>query len=146
MGASFEIPENVIRNLSKLLQVTDLAEIEISMSGMTVRVRAKEGRAIAFSSGQEILSTHGSTQKIVGSELHIIRSPFVGMFYRASSPKNPPFVESNQQVSKGQVLCIVEAMKVMNEIQSDTLGIVEKVFVENGSPVEFNTPLFGIRQ
>jgi len=74
----------------------------------------------------------------------VITSPFVGTFYRASSPDAPPFVELGQTVRKGQTLCIVEAMKLMNEIESEVGGKVAEIFVENGQPVEFGEPLFRI--
>lgn len=74
----------------------------------------------------------------------VITSPFVGTFYRAPSPESPPFVEVNALVKKGQVLCIVEAMKLMNEIESEIDGKVVEIFVENGHTVEFGQPLFRI--
>jgi acetyl-CoA carboxylase biotin carboxyl carrier protein len=74
-----------------------------------------------------------------------ITSPFVGTFYRSPSPEAPAFVEVGTRVRKGQVLCIVEAMKLMNEIESDVDGTVVAVLAENGQPVEFGEPLFQIR-
>jgi len=71
-----------------------------------------------------------------------VKSPLVGTFYRAPSPTSPPFVELGQKVKKGDVLCIIEAMKVMNEIKSDYDGIVKEILVENGKPVEFGQVLF----
>jgi len=78
-------------------------------------------------------------------ELHLIKSPIVGTFYRAASPTAEPFVRVGSQVEVGTVLCIIEAMKLMNDIASDVAGEVVKIFVENGQPVEFGQPLFGIR-
>lgn len=74
--------------------------------------------------------------------LHSISSPMVGMFYRAPNPDSPAFVEESDVVSVGQTLCIIEAMKIMNEIEADIKGRVVRVLVENGNPVEYNTPLF----
>jgi acetyl-CoA carboxylase biotin carboxyl carrier protein len=74
----------------------------------------------------------------------VITSPFVGTFYRASSPETPPFVDVGSVVRKGQVLCIVEAMKLMNEIESEVAGKVAEVFAQNGHAVEFGEPLFRI--
>jgi acetyl-CoA carboxylase biotin carboxyl carrier protein len=71
-----------------------------------------------------------------------VNSPFVGTFYRAASPDNPPFVEVGQVVKKGQVLCIVEAMKLMNEIEAEQPGRLTEVLIQNGSPVEYGEPLF----
>lgn len=77
--------------------------------------------------------------------LEVVRSPIVGTFYEAPSPGAPPFVKVGDQVSVGQVLCIVEAMKLMNEIESDFAGVIVKKFVENAQPVEYGQPLFAIR-
>lgn len=77
--------------------------------------------------------------------LHIIRSPIVGTFYQAASPGAPPFVKVGDKVALGQVLCIIEAMKLMNEIESDFAGELVKTFVTNAQPVEYGQPLFTIR-
>jgi acetyl-CoA carboxylase biotin carboxyl carrier protein len=74
----------------------------------------------------------------------VVNSPFVGTFYRAPSPESPPFVDVGAKVKKGQTLCIVEAMKLMNEIESETDGTVAEIFVQNATPVEFGEPLFRI--
>ncbi|MEM7350559.1 MAG: acetyl-CoA carboxylase biotin carboxyl carrier protein [Acidobacteriota bacterium] len=76
---------------------------------------------------------------------HILNSPIVGTFYRAPNPDSPAFAEVGDRVSTGQVLCIVEAMKLMNEIESDVAGEVVKVYVENAQPVEYGEPLFAIK-
>jgi acetyl-CoA carboxylase biotin carboxyl carrier protein len=77
--------------------------------------------------------------------LHIVRSPIVGTFYESPSPGSPPFVKPGDMVSLGQVLCIVEAMKLMNEIESDVAGEVVKKLVSNGQPIEYGQELFAIR-
>ena len=77
--------------------------------------------------------------------LHIVKSPIVGTFYGSPSPGAPPFVSPGDHVEKGQVICIVEAMKLMNEIESDASGEVVKCFISNGQPIEFGQPLFSIR-
>jgi acetyl-CoA carboxylase biotin carboxyl carrier protein len=77
--------------------------------------------------------------------LHVVRSPIVGTFYGSPSPGAAPFVTPGDQVDKGQVICIVEAMKLMNEIESDAAGEIVKCFVSNGQPIEFGQPLFSIR-
>lgn len=155
LKSSSEVPETVIRKLSEILRSTDLAEIEFSTGSMNVRVRARENpvtpmmvTAPVQSSTPSAASSSTASKPAAEpqSDLHMIRSPFVGTFYRAPSPNSANFVEMNQSVSKGQALCIVEAMKLMNEIESDVSGVIEKIFVENGQPIEFNTPLFGIRK
>jgi acetyl-CoA carboxylase biotin carboxyl carrier protein len=77
--------------------------------------------------------------------LHIVTSPIVGTFYRASSPTAESFVKVGDSITVGKTLCIIEAMKLMNEIQADVRRTVAKIFVENGQPVEFGQPLFGIK-
>jgi acetyl-CoA carboxylase biotin carboxyl carrier protein len=77
--------------------------------------------------------------------LHIVKSPIVGTFYGSPSPGAPAFVSPGDRVEKGQVVCIVEAMKLMNEIESDAAGEVVKCFISNGQPIEFGQPLFSIR-
>jgi acetyl-CoA carboxylase biotin carboxyl carrier protein len=72
----------------------------------------------------------------------IIKSPMVGTFYRASSPEAKAFVEVGSNISKGETLCIIEAMKLLNEIESEFTGVVKKIFIENGQPVEYGEPLF----
>jgi len=80
------------------------------------------------------------------ANLYIVKSPMVGTFYGAPSPGAPPFVSPGASVKEGQVLCIIEAMKLMNEIEADASGEITKIFVSNGSPVEYGQPLFGIRK
>jgi acetyl-CoA carboxylase biotin carboxyl carrier protein len=75
---------------------------------------------------------------------HIIKSPMVGTFYKASSPTSKPFVEEGEMVSEGDILCIIEAMKILNQITADKAGILTKILVENGAPVEYGEPLFVI--
>ncbi|THF61919.1 acetyl-CoA carboxylase biotin carboxyl carrier protein [Pseudothauera nasutitermitis] len=75
---------------------------------------------------------------------HIVKSPMVGTFYRASSPGGKPFVDVGQSVSEGDALCIIEAMKLMNEIEADASGVVKAILVDNGEPVEYGQPLFVI--
>lgn len=79
-------------------------------------------------------------------DLHIIASPIVGTFYRAASPASEPFVRVGSHVEPDTVVCIIEAMKLMNEIQAETSGVIEKIYVENGQPVEYGQPLFGIKR
>ena len=76
---------------------------------------------------------------------HIVTSPIVGTFYRAPNPETPPFVESGDRVSKGKVLCIIEAMKLMNEIESDGEGVVVRIYPQNGQPVEYGEKLFALK-
>jgi acetyl-CoA carboxylase biotin carboxyl carrier protein len=78
-------------------------------------------------------------------DLIYVDSPMVGTFYRASDPSSPPFVDKGESIQKNQTLCIIEAMKLMNEIEADVDGVIEEVFVKNGKPVEYGQKLFSIR-
>jgi acetyl-CoA carboxylase biotin carboxyl carrier protein len=100
----------------------------------------------AAASGSTSTEQAGETAAAAATEsLHTIKSPIVGTFYRASSPQSEPFVKIGDHVNSDTVVCIIEAMKLMNEIQAEVSGQVVKVFVENGQPVEYGQPLFGIR-
>ncbi len=135
-----------IKEIISFLKDTDVTELNIEKEGFKIRIKrgyvytpvefAKPIKPAAESSTFEA--------KVLKEEevLHTITSPLVGTFYRASSPDAPPFVEIGSKVEKGQVLCIIEAMKIMNEIESDVSGIVRKILVENGQPVEYGEPLF----
>ncbi|HEY2821242.1 MAG TPA: acetyl-CoA carboxylase biotin carboxyl carrier protein [Candidatus Acidoferrum sp.] len=90
-------------------------------------------------------AAHASAAPSASEDLHLVKSPIVGTYYGAPSPGAEPFVKVGGFVENGQTLCIVEAMKLMNEIESDASGEVLRVFVENGQPVEYGQPLFGIR-
>lgn len=151
---AFRIPEKAIRKLSEILRSTDLAEVEVSDGPLSIRVRAHEAASVSYAgpamaSSSASASAQPATSKASESsnpELHVIRSPFVGSFYRSPSPTSAVFVEVGQMVTKGQVVCIVEAMKIMNEIEADASGVVEKIYLENGTPVDFNAPLYALRK
>jgi acetyl-CoA carboxylase biotin carboxyl carrier protein len=95
--------------------------------------------------GAESSSSEPTAAATDPSNLIPVVSPMVGTFYRASSPSAPPYIEAGQHVEVGQVVCIVEAMKLMNEIESEIGGTIARILVENGQPVEFNQPLFLVR-
>ena len=91
----------------------------------------------------------GTTGKMAASAdegLHIVKSPIVGTYYESPSPGAPPFIKVGDMVEDGQILCIIEAMKLMNEIESDVAGEIVKKLATNGQPVEYGQPLFAIRQ
>lgn len=117
-------------------------EVYVSAQPQTVAVSTPS--QVEQQSGQGISIEASLPQKEKENKYHVIKSPLVGTFYRAPSPGAPPFVEEGDRVSKGQVLCIIEALKVMNEIESDVDGKVVKILVENGQPVEYGQELFYI--
>jgi len=134
-----------LKELIDLLKGTDITELQIEKDGTKVRIKREK---FLSSIEMSLPKSVGLQEKIVGEmeeetlRLITITSPIVGTFYRSPSPDAPPFVEVGIKVNKGQVLCIVEAMKLMNEIESEVDGIVMKVLVENGQPVEYGEPLF----
>ena len=105
----------------------------------------------AQGSGGHVAAAHSSGQSGAAAEsrghedLHLVKSPIVGTYYESPSPGSEAFVKVGSHVEMGQTLCIVEAMKLMNEIESDAAGEVVRIFVENGQPVEYGQPLFGVR-
>ncbi len=107
------------------------------------RATVGEGSAAkAATSESALAAVDEADAELAGA--HILRSPIVGTFYTSPSPDSEPYVRAGDRVKKGQVLCIVEAMKLMNEIESDEDGVIEKVFQKNAQPVEFGEPLFAI--
>jgi acetyl-CoA carboxylase biotin carboxyl carrier protein len=107
---------------------------------------AAPGMGGAVAAAGELDTTALAERGGSGVGLHILNSPIVGTFYSAPSPDAPPFVDIGSRVRKGQVLCIIEAMKLMNEIESDVDGVVAQIFPQNAQAVEFGEPLFAIRR
>lgn len=142
-----------LKEMINLMQEHDLVELEIEKNGFKVRLKKGSAGGIV----QEVYST----PKTVSSEKHsesqiapqieeagvtVIRSPMVGTFYASPAPDADPYVNRGQEVKAGDVLCIIEAMKLMNEIKTDISGKVVDVMIENGQPVEFDQPLFKIQK
>jgi len=149
-----------IQAVLALVKEHDLAELEIERDGLKIRVR-KAGREVSMAppvqqavpvaavqvapqpsaSGQADVEPAGPT----GMDLAVIKSPIVGTLYRAPEPGAPNFVEVGDRVKKGQVLCIIEAMKLMNEIESEADGVITAIHVDNGRPVQFGDRLFTLK-
>ncbi len=154
-GASVNLDE--LRELIDLLRENGLAELELENEGFRVRLRrdsvAPEPAHAAAPpppapppvSAPAHPGTQATTAAAQDQDLHIIPSPIVGTFYRSPSPTADPFVKIGSNVEPESVVCIIEAMKLMNEIQAEATGEVVKIYVENGQPVEYGQPLFGIR-
>ena len=154
-----------LRELIALLRDNGLAELELENEGFRVRLRRESAYAPSTAHAVEPLppppaavpltpppapgpthpGTHASTEASQDQDLHIIPSPIVGTFYRSPSPSAEAFVKIGSNVEPESVVCIIEAMKLMNEIQAETSGEVVKIYVENGQPVEYGQPLFGIK-
>jgi acetyl-CoA carboxylase biotin carboxyl carrier protein len=146
-----------LKSVLSMIEGTDVVEVELEEAGRKVRVRRGEaarpvssapGPAAAFQAPAAAApappAPSGAATEAPASH-HLMKSPIVGTYYRASDPAAPPFVKVGDVVKKGQVLCIVEAMKLMNEIESDVAGEILKIHPENGHPVQFGEPLFTIK-
>jgi acetyl-CoA carboxylase biotin carboxyl carrier protein len=139
-----------LKKLIDLVQESGIGEIEITEGEEKVRIsRQLAAQPMMMASpGMQHMAVPGAPAPAAAPAAppepkgHALKSPMVGTFYRAPSPGAPPFVEVGQSVSKGQTLCIIEAMKLLNEIESDVSGTVKAVLVENGQPVEYGQPLF----
>ena len=149
-----------VKKLIELLEASDIDEIEIKEGEEAVRISRGSARfqpAPTAALANVIPTTANSAPANVGKSTEkdthlskkdecgqIIKSPMVGTFYRSPTPSSPAFVEVGDQVKVGDVLCIVEAMKMMNQIESERAGTIGKIFVENGEAVEFDQPLFSM--
>lgn len=163
---TFDNPEmQQIEQLFQFMTDHNLEEFEYSRGDLHIRLRKpSSGLVLAApraASAPEIIvanpggnsaasqetaaSSPAATEARATEDLHLVKSPIVGTFYNSPSPGAEPFVKVGAFVETGQTLCIVEAMKLMNEIESDETGEVVRVFAENGQPVEYGQPLFGIR-
>ena len=145
-----------IKTLIDLVQQSGIAELEITEGEERVRIsRGPTGVQTTLPAAQMatlpqaaasvapgVPAAAGDAEAAAAPEGHVIRSPMVGTFYRSSAPGAKSFVEIGQAVKAGETLCIIEAMKLLNEIEADQDGIVKAVLVENGQPVEYGEPLF----
>lgn len=150
-----------IKKLIELVEESGIAELEITEAEETIRI-SKSGPAMqqGYAAMPPVLQHHAAaapvqqdvpiSAPIVPTEPakaslpdgHVVKSPMVGTFYRSSSPGANPFAEVGQTVKVGDTVCIIEAMKLLNEIESDKAGVVKAILVENGQPVEYGEPLF----
>jgi acetyl-CoA carboxylase biotin carboxyl carrier protein len=151
-----------LKTLIDLVAESDIAELEVTEGESKVRIV----KSSAIPQNQMVMmqpqgmqqhfapAQHGSAPPppaaapvaavVAEPTGHIVKSPMVGTFYRSSAPGSPAFVEVGSSIKEGETLCIIEAMKLLNEIDSDISGVVTKILVENGQPVEFGQPLFVI--
>ncbi|MGH9928659.1 MAG: acetyl-CoA carboxylase biotin carboxyl carrier protein [Pyrinomonadaceae bacterium] len=171
VGAESSVNMDELRELIQLINENDFTEFELEREGFRVRFRRgaeiSEASTGAFSPSRELAesttvavaghsasttsapSHPGAKAQTEASEdqgLYIIPSPIVGTFYRSASPNSEAFVKIGSWVEPDSVVCIIEAMKLMNEIQAESSGEVAKIYVENGQPVEYGQPLFGIKK
>jgi acetyl-CoA carboxylase biotin carboxyl carrier protein len=142
-----------LKKLIDLVQESGIAELEITEGEEKVRI-SRAGNAVqtaAMTMPQATTMTAAAPAAAAAAaapetpaepEAHVVKSPMVGTFYRSSAPGAKPFVEIGQSVNAGDTLCIIEAMKLLNEIEADQGGLIKSVLVENGQPVEYGQPLF----
>jgi len=145
-----------IEQLLKTMSEHNLEEFEYSRGELRIRLKKPSAGAMVTApraaampeiivAGTSPVTGTAASEPRSTEDLHLVKSPIVGTFYASPSPGAEPFVKIGGYVEDGQTLCIVEAMKLMNEIESDGTGEVLRIFVENGQPVEYGQPLFGIR-
>ncbi len=150
---------NLIKKLVKIVDTSEITDLEVEENGLRIKVAKKLRTFKTYEQPQVIIGnaplqetqeknsltegTNTATEK--PANVHEIKSPIVGTFYRAPAPDADSYVQVGDTISQGAVLCIVEAMKLMNEIESDVSGKVIKILAENGKPVEYNQPLFLIQ-
>ena len=138
-----------VKKLIELLEESNISELEIHEGEESVRIsRANSAAPVAIAAAAPVAAPVAAApvaaaapveEKIEG---HVVKSPMVGSFYRAPSPGAKSFVDVGSNVSAGDTLCIIEAMKLLNQIEADKSGTIKAILVENGQPVEYNQPLF----
>ncbi len=139
-----------LRDLIKMFEQAAITELEYDVEGVKIRLKKDMSQTPAADANPKAASQPASEKASVeeqersaeSPELPVIESPMVGVFYRSSAPDVPPFVEPSDYVAEGQTICIIEAMKIMNEIPAPMSGKLVQTLVGNGEPVEFGQPLF----
>jgi acetyl-CoA carboxylase biotin carboxyl carrier protein len=146
-----------IRKVKKLIQLLDdsgVSEIEITEGDESVRIsrnatsisESTSADGISQSSAPALTSVVPSIIESSNNEEYTVTSPMVGIFFSAASPESPPFIQVGDKINEGDILCIIEAMKMMNQIEADVSGIVKSIRAQNGEPVEYDQVLFVIDQ
>jgi len=148
-----------LKEILQILEEKEIAEFELEEEGMKLRIRKAAAVSSNHAAGAALpgpvpaaaAAPAGAAAPVPApaapeaSDLVLVRSPMVGTFFRAPDPNSPPFVNTGDRVKVGQVLCIIEAMKLMNEIEAEVAGEIAKVHHENGQPVQYGEALFSIR-
>ena len=152
-----------LKDILQILDERDIAEFELEEQGVKLRIRRTASSPVPampivapvmplpvpvsapVAAGEPSAATPAPAAAVADAGLHVIKSPIVGTFYRSPDPNSPVFCEVGDRVKNGQVVCIIEAMKLMNEIESEVAGEIVKIHAENGKPVQYGDPLFSIR-
>jgi acetyl-CoA carboxylase biotin carboxyl carrier protein len=147
-GLDLELLKEVIQ----IMKDDDLSEVCIEQNDMKIQVKrtSDQPNVVLVTQGAAALTAPAETERALEAEntsggLKIIPAPMVGVFYRAASPDAAPYVDIGDHIETGQVICVIEAMKLMNEITADLDGAIEEILVEDGQPVEYDQPLFRVR-
>ena len=147
----------LIKQVIELMKRSDISEFEFEEDGLKLRLSSKSNEAPQVIQAATTPLVAAPPANVPSSEqdqsvppteelgISVIKSPMVGTFYRSASPDSPPFTDTGAKVGSDSVVCIIEAMKVMNEIQSEMSGTITEVLVENGEAVEYGQPLFKIK-
>jgi len=134
-----------IKKLIELIEASDIAEIEITEGEESVRIN-RYSQAVAPVMAAPVAMAAAPVAAIAPAAPevsgHVVKSPMVGTFYRSASPGSAAFVEVGRTVKEGDTLCIIEAMKILNQIEADKSGTIKKILIENAQPVEYDQPLF----
>ena len=133
-----------VKKLIELMEESGLSEIEVKEGGDSVRISRQTARQNIVSPGEESRADGLKPIAIGTVEGNTVNAPMVGCFYRAASPSSPPFVEVGDRITVGDTLCIIESMKMMNQIRSEVSGTIEVILVGNGEAVQFDQPLFTV--
>ena len=142
-----------LKTLIDLVEASGISELELTEGEEKVRISRtlmSNQATTAHYVAAPVATAHATpvpvaaTPVVAEVEGHIVKSPMVGTFYRSSSPDSKAFVDVGSKIAAGETLCIIEAMKLLNEIESDFTGVIKKILVENGQPVEYGEPLFVI--
>ncbi len=143
---------DTVKKVIKIVEESDITALSVEKGDFKVEVRRETGFHHIPMALQHTSAQHQSQEKPASKSspeeegLLVITSPMVGTFYRASSPDSPPYVEEGDDIEKGKIVCIIEAMKLFNEIESDISGKVVKILVDNASPVEFGQKLMLVKK
>ena len=141
---SKEIDLTKIKDLIKLMEDHDLTAFELEDSGFKVRLEKGGNQEQIVAAPQPVIAEEKGPEKIVAEDTEEISSPMVGTFYKSASPDADPYVKVGDSVDEGTVICIIEAMKVMNQIKADKSGVIQRILVDDATPVEFGQGLFVI--
>ena len=139
--------QDKVKEIIYILENSNVNEIEVTFWGKKIRV-IKDSPNITTKRADQTVSTNNNqpSSSNINDNLKEVLSPMPGVFYSSQSPDNPPYVNEGDKVKSGQVICIIESMKIMNEIESEHNGIIKKILMNNSEPVEFNQPLFIIEK